>query len=208
MIYRIGFIIAIWIIALSAYAQNELLIVEGGIEGDSLVINNLPAFRAEMTQDFDLTIHPVTIQYDSPWSDSPVPGHETLFDNGNNFDTGLGQGFFRAPRSGIYYFQLDLLFESDRFFDELIDAYIAVTNPVIGPDLVANSLKGTFNLTTGGNTDSTTPAKAQRAISGILNLKEGQKVGVYMTYTSGPGFGNFIINAYSSFSGFLIMDTD
>lgn len=189
--------------AIITTAQQEQVEVIGGIEADSLIINNLPAFRAETKQTYDIVANAnnTAVLLNDSWTDSPVTNHATPFDNGSNFDPATG--IFTVPRDGIFQMRCELQFVGNRFFDDIIEAFISIDG-----NTTDNCIRGNFTLTSGGNTGGTLPAKITRSFGGILHLKKGEEVSLYVTYISGAGFEDFVMDAYTSFSGFLITDID
>ena len=183
--------------------QNEQVIVEGGIEIDSIFIRNLPAFRAESTQTYDITnLNSNTIVlFNDSWVDQPVTNHFIVFDSANNFDPSTG--IFTAPRKGLYWLQSDLVFIGNRFFDDRIEAFISVNG-----NTTNNCIKGRFLLQSGGNTNSSNQAFCQRNLGGIILLNEGDQISLQLLYVDSAGFALFELDKGTSLTGYLISDID
>ena len=208
MKHSIKFLAFIIILPAFLQAQMEQLDVEGGISTDSLFIRNLPAFRAESTDTFDIVQFATDniILYNDSWVDAPVTDHMSVFDNNNDFDSSTG--IFLVPREGIYWFQCDLTAKSHHLFDDRIQVYISVNGNVTD-----NCLNGNFTFISGGNTGSWSGefATLKRSVNGILKLNKGDEVSMQFMYNNGPnspGFQIFYLDKNTVFTGYLITDLD
>lgn len=197
---KTSFFFLFFLLSYFAHTQSEQVTIEGGIEIDSLLIRNLPAFRAESTQTFDiinLALNTIVL-YNSGWVDEPTTNHNSVFDNANNFDSSTG--IFKAPRSGLYWLESDLVFIGGRYFDDRIEAYLSVNE-----NITDNCIRGEFTLQSGGNPG---PFHSQRKLGGIIKLNEGDKVSLRVGYFDGPGFEVFTMDSNTTFMGYLITDLD
>lgn len=179
-------------------AQQEQVIVEGGIETDSLYIRNLPAVRAITTA--DAFISNSAQEMSSHWQDDGSASNLSTFDNDNNFDSSTG--VFTAPRKGLYKVEMTAIFKCLRFFDENLIYYIAINdnitdNCIIGSDVLNNTNNQNFSIS--------------KHINSILMLDEGDELSIYTHHTNGTSSQNtysVFLTAQTSFSVYLITDVD
>lgn len=202
----------IWIIilfnAILLQGQTSNLDVSGRIEADSLLIRNIPAFRAELISDTIVSFRHDTILLGNVWRDTPSMDQNLPFDNNDDFDT--SSGIFKVPRDGLYSFELNLVFRCCFFGDEVIHSFLSINN-----SLSSNCVKGYFILYNSGNIGSQRcnprdpiPRKT-RSLNGLVKLQKNDIVRVYFSYPYQQGFCTFnglFLEKGSSFSGYLISD--
>ena len=192
------------LIQVSLSAQIEQVDINGGIIADSINIRNIPAFRAELTANIDMTITPNdTLQIAALWVDNPISSHQSVFDNGDNFNSNTG--IFIAPRSGIYFFQMEWHFVTDQAYDDIFHSFISVNQSTDD-----NCIKGFATLVSTGNTFAYPEiiARLTRSFGGVLKLEKGDTISIQLAYLDMVGSNNIEIESHSAFSGYLLSDID
>jgi len=186
----------------SIFAQQAE--VEGGIIADSIWIQNLPAFRAELSADYDFSAFPDdTLIVNNNWDDSGIGDHLTTFDQDNNFNASSGE--FIVPRDGIYHIDIQLHFKSHFFLEDLVFVCLAING-----SLDNNSLNASYSLWSTGNTNNgPIPARKTKSISGNLKLNKGDVLNLHLGYNDDyGGAAQAFLEKYSSINVYLISDTN
>ena len=198
------------------YSQDSSLEVEGRITTDSLLIKNLPAFRAEIKEDSLISMTSDTIVLDNIWVDDGNVNHSLTSDNDGSFD--VETGIFKVPRNGIYRFEIHFNFNCDRFGDDLILIFLSVQKGALESTIKSSGIYSSFGNIYQNN--SGPKPQISQGLHAILKLEKMDKVKLkfsfpvegqeafckYFDYGNGFIAEGLILEKGSSFSGYLISD--